>query len=62
MLQPDRVFIYALGREPWYKYFMGLQYDESSVQIQECNKLTDACRDLGIGIEAMYGRKTLELA
>lgn len=62
MLRPHRVFIYALGREPWYKYFMGLQYDESSVQIQECSKLTDACRDLGIGIEAMYGRKTLELA
>ena len=62
MLQPRRVFIYALGREPWYKYFMGLEYDENSVQIQECNKMTEAGRELGVSVEAMYGRKTLELA
>ena len=62
LLQPRRVFIYALGREPWYKYFMGIEYDENSVQLQECNKMTEACRDLGVSVEAMYGRKTLELA
>jgi L-ascorbate metabolism protein UlaG (beta-lactamase superfamily) len=62
MLQPRRVFIYALGREPWYKYFMGLEYDENSVQIQECNKMTEAGRDCGVIVEAMYARKTLELA
>lgn len=62
MLRPRRVFIYALGREPWYKYFMGLEYDENSVQLQECNKMTEAGRDLGVSVEAMYGRKTLELA
>ena len=62
LLQPRRVFVYALGREPWYKYFTGLQYDDHSVQIQECKKLTDACRDLGVSVEAMYGRKTLDLA
>lgn len=61
MLQPRQVFIYALGREPWYKYFMGLEYEENSVQILECNKMTEACRDLGVSVEAMYGRKTLEL-
>lgn len=62
MLQPRRVFIYALGREPWYKYFMGLEYDDDSVQIQECRKLTEACRDLGVSVEAMFGRRTLDLA
>lgn len=61
MLRPQRVFIYALGREPWYKYFMGLQYDESSVQIRECNKLIEACGDLGTSVAAMYGRRTLDL-
>lgn len=62
MLRPRRVFIYALGREPWYKYFMGLVYDETSTQIRECNKLTEACRGLGVSVEAMYGRRTLDLA
>jgi L-ascorbate metabolism protein UlaG (beta-lactamase superfamily) len=61
MLQPRQVFIYALGREPWYKYFMGIEYDENSLQIKECNKMSEACRDFGVSVEAMYGRKTLEL-
>jgi L-ascorbate metabolism protein UlaG (beta-lactamase superfamily) len=61
LLQPRRVFIYALGQEPWYKYFMGLQYNENSVQIRECNKLTEACREFGVSVETMYGRRTLEL-
>jgi len=62
LLQPRRVFIYALGREPWYKYFTGLEYDENSVQLRECNKMAEACRELGISVEAMYGRNTLEFA
>jgi L-ascorbate metabolism protein UlaG (beta-lactamase superfamily) len=61
MLRPRRVFIYALGREPWYKYFMGIEYDENSVQVRECNKLTEACRVLGVSAEPMYGRRTLDL-
>ncbi len=61
MLRPRRVFIYALGWEPWYKYFIGLQYDENSVQLQECNKMTEACRNLGVSTEAMHGRKTFDL-
>jgi hypothetical protein len=32
------------------------------VQIKECNMMTEACRDFGVSVEAMYGRKTLELA
>jgi L-ascorbate metabolism protein UlaG (beta-lactamase superfamily) len=62
LLHPRRVFIYALGREPWYKYLMGVEYIENSARIRECNSLTGACRDLGVSAEAMYGRKTLELA
>jgi L-ascorbate metabolism protein UlaG (beta-lactamase superfamily) len=62
LLQPRRVLIYALGQEPWYKYFMGLEYDENSVQIKECKKMTEACRDFGVSVETMYGRRTLELA
>ena len=61
LLRPRRVFLYALGREPWYKYFMGLEYDENSVQIRECNTVIEACREFGVSVEAMYGRNTLEL-
>ena len=40
---------------------MGLEYDENSVQIRECNTVIEACREFGVSVEAMYGRNTLEL-
>ncbi len=61
MLRPKELFIYALGREPWYKYFMGIDYDDDSVQLKECNKLIDACKDIDIPGEALFGRKTIQL-
>jgi hypothetical protein len=59
---PKRVFVYALGREPWYKYFCGLEYDDDSKQIVESGKMLQACRNRGIDAECMYGKKTIEFA
>jgi len=59
---PKRVFVYALGREPWYKYFCGLEYDNDSKQIVESGKMLEACRSKGIDAECMYGKKTIEFA
>jgi hypothetical protein len=53
-----------MGSEKLYlrdEVYLGLQYDENSVQLQECNKMTEACRNLGVSTEAMYGRKTFDL-
>lgn len=61
LINPKRVFLYALGLEPWYKYFMGLEYNDDSKQIIESNRMLDECRGLGIEAETMYGRKTLNL-
>jgi L-ascorbate metabolism protein UlaG (beta-lactamase superfamily) len=54
-----QVLIYALGIEPWYKYFMGIEYDANSRQILESNRMIDACRQIGVPAEALYGKKTL---
>lgn len=54
-----QVFIYALGMEPWYKYFMGIEYEDESLQIIESNKMLEACRQENIPAEALYGRKTM---
>jgi L-ascorbate metabolism protein UlaG (beta-lactamase superfamily) len=59
---PKRVFVYALGLEPWYKYFCGLEYDDDSKQIVESGKMVEACRQKGIDAECMYGKRTLEFA
>lgn len=54
-----RVLVYALGLEPWYKYFMGIEYDDESRQIVESNKLIAACKERDIPAEALYGRKSI---
>jgi L-ascorbate metabolism protein UlaG (beta-lactamase superfamily) len=58
----QRVFIYALGMEPWYKYFIGLEYDDDSTQVIESNKVLQACADAGVEAETLYGRKIVHFA
>jgi hypothetical protein len=55
----QQVFIYALGLEPWYKYFMGIDYDDESKQIIESNKMLEACKKDNVKAEALYGRRTI---
>jgi L-ascorbate metabolism protein UlaG (beta-lactamase superfamily) len=61
IFKPSQVLLYALGMEPWYKYFMGLDYDENSVQIVETGKMLEACERKQISAERLYGKKTIEL-
>jgi L-ascorbate metabolism protein UlaG (beta-lactamase superfamily) len=55
------VYVYALGLEPWYKYFMGIEYDDNSKQVVESRKFIEACRGIGVSAEALYGKKTVHL-
>jgi L-ascorbate metabolism protein UlaG (beta-lactamase superfamily) len=56
---PAQVFIYALGREPWYKYFMGIEYSDDSRQVIESRRMIAACHQKGLAAEALYGKKTV---
>jgi len=42
-----RVYIYAMGNEPWFQYSMGLGVSEESVQIKEANKVISIARERG---------------
>jgi L-ascorbate metabolism protein UlaG (beta-lactamase superfamily) len=42
-----RVFIYAMGNEPWFQYSMGLGLSEESQQIKEANKVISIARERG---------------
>jgi len=42
-----RVYIYAMGNEPWFQYSMGLGLSEDSVQIKEANKVISIARERG---------------
>lgn len=61
MFKPKIVFIYALGLEPWYKYFMGLEYDDNSRQIVESKKMIASCKNIDIPVETMNGRRAIML-
>ena len=54
-LSARRVFVYAMGQEPWLKYICGLQYTPKSKQIVESDKLVERCRQAGIPAERLYG-------
>ncbi|WP_395793453.1 MBL fold metallo-hydrolase [Aquimonas sp.] len=59
--RPKQVCIYALGMEPWYNYFMGIEYSDDSKQITESKKLLDLCLERGIPAERMYAYRRFEL-
>jgi L-ascorbate metabolism protein UlaG (beta-lactamase superfamily) len=61
-LRPARVFVYAMGQEPWLKYVMGLEYQPGSVQLGEVAAFLDRCDKSGIAAEQLHISKELELA
>jgi hypothetical protein len=57
IFKPKSVYIYALGMEPWFKYFMGVEYSEDSRQIQESTLLMNHCALLDIQAEQLFSRR-----
>ncbi|HKT30252.1 MBL fold metallo-hydrolase [Dyella sp.] len=58
---PNEVYIYALGMEPWFRYFMGLDYHENSRQVQESERLLAFCAERGLHAERLVGSRRWEL-
>jgi L-ascorbate metabolism protein UlaG (beta-lactamase superfamily) len=57
---PQRVFVYAMGQEPWLKYIMGLAYKPDSIQLREAAALVEFCRSIGIPAERPYIQLEME--
>jgi L-ascorbate metabolism protein UlaG (beta-lactamase superfamily) len=57
----SRVFVYAMGQEPWLQYLCGLRYTEQSRQLIEARQLIERCRDTGIEAERLYGCREMVL-
>jgi hypothetical protein len=57
-----RVYIYAMGNEPWFQYSMGLGLSEDSVQIKEANKVIAMARERGfVDAQRPFGHYELTL-
>jgi len=59
-VKPHRVFVYAMGQEPWMQYIMGLQYRPDSIQLVESDKFIAHCIASDIQAERLYlNRETI---
>lgn len=56
-----RVYVYAMGQEPWLCYVTSIKYTEESIPIIESDKLVQACRERGIESERLFGAKEILL-
>ncbi len=54
-LDCDKVYIYAMGREPWLSFITSIDPDDETIPMQNARKLLDACREKGIYAELLYG-------
>ena len=57
----QRVYVYAMGQEPWLRFVAGLSYTPESKQIVESDRFVQICRDKGIPSERLYGSRTFQL-
>lgn len=60
-LQPQQVYVYAMGQEPWLSFIMATHYTAQSPAIVESNKLIELCRDRGITAERLCEQKEILL-
>jgi hypothetical protein len=62
-LDAKRVFLYAMGLEPWLEPLLGLAYTEEAPQIIESKALLSKARDMGF-LEArlLFGKDEIYLA
>jgi L-ascorbate metabolism protein UlaG (beta-lactamase superfamily) len=56
----SRVFVYAMGMEPWTRHLLGLEFAQDSIQIRESDKLIAMCAANGIRAERLQGCMELQ--
>jgi L-ascorbate metabolism protein UlaG (beta-lactamase superfamily) len=54
-LKSARVFVYAMGQEPWLRHILGLQYEPDSIQMIESDRFVRRCITAGMHSERLYG-------
>lgn len=56
-----KVYVYAMGQEPWLSFVTSIKYTNESKPIVESNGLLEACASFGIEAERLYWHKELQL-
>lgn len=58
---PQQVYVYAMGQEPWLTFLTSKKYVEQSYPILESDKLIADCHIRGIAAERLFGKKEIFL-
>ncbi len=58
---PSRVYVYAMGQEPWLTFISSIKYTPESEPIMESDKLVTECRRRGLVAERLFGYKDILL-
>ncbi len=57
--QPEHLYVYAMGAEPWITHITSILYSEDLPQFQAARGLEAAARDAGHHAELLYGKKEI---
>ncbi|HKY45713.1 MAG TPA: hypothetical protein VJM50_21665 [Pyrinomonadaceae bacterium] len=60
-LNPQQVYVYAMGQEPWLTYLTNIQYTDESRPIAESTSLVQDCVGQGRVSERLLGCKEILL-
>jgi thioester reductase-like protein len=61
-LNPQQVYVYAMGQEPWLTYITSIDYAPDAAPILESNRLIALCRQRDILCDRLLGQKQIELS
>ncbi|MCH7345374.1 MBL fold metallo-hydrolase [Pelomonas sp. CA6] len=59
--EPQRLFIYAMGAEPWLTHLTSILYSEDSTQFREAREVERTLRAQGRQAELLFGQRELLL-
>ncbi|MGO1000207.1 MBL fold metallo-hydrolase [Lysobacter sp. CA196] len=59
--EPERIFVYAMGAEPWLTHITSILYSEELPQFKEARLLESTVRGQGGRAEVLYGKRELML-
>ena len=59
IFNPQEIYVYAMGQEPWLEFISSIKYTDESNPIVQSNRLIQLCNQRGILAERLYGEKEL---
>ncbi|MBE9064901.1 thioester reductase domain-containing protein, partial [cf. Phormidesmis sp. LEGE 11477] len=61
-LNPQQVYIYAMGQEPWLTYITSINYEPDAAPIVESDRLVEMCKQDGKECDRLFGKEEITLS